>query len=177
MARGQERGRPLRCVPDAGRPRAQSPGVPRAPRDAQAPPRPPGRAAPSAAPGPPSRRRPGRPVPVPFKVRPGRPAPLPAKVTGAHLAGGHRPGCARPRYSPSLLLSTACCVGPAGSAGRQGAAGAGRSPRAPGPAPPGTCAALRGELAGAPCQRVHRAGPGPRPRRPLECRRCPSPGP
>lgn len=79
-------------------------------------------------------------------ARPGRPgnlSPRSRRRRGAHLAGGQAPGCSRPRSSPSLLLSTACCVGPAGGGGRQGGGvgqnRAGRGPThtpCPGPPPP-----------------------------------------
>lgn len=114
---------------------------------AQAPLRPPGRAAPSGEPASPSRVLPGGPaVPFPFPfpfprssgpAAPGRSPSQGQAARGAHLAGGHGPGCGRPRSSPSLLLSTACCVGPAGSAGRQGGGEAGSEPpRPPAPRPP-----------------------------------------
>lgn len=129
---------------------------------------------------------------LPGAARPRSPFPKVTARRGAHLAGGQAPGCSRPRGSPTLL-STGCCVGPAGGVegGLQesGPGGAERAPRgaAPPPRPPsshptlGTCAALRGQLAGAARQRVHRAAPpAPHgtapPLPPAECTPRPVPG-
>lgn len=132
-----------------------------------------------------------RPGALPGAARPRSPFPKVTARRGAHLAGGQAPGCSRPRGSPTLL-STGCCVGPAGRRGggggagvRAGRSGAERAPRGaapPDPHPPlRTCAALRGQLAGAARQRVHRAAPpAPHgtapPLPPAECTPCPAPG-
>lgn len=84
-----------------------------------------------------------RPLPgaLPGAARPRSPFPKVTARRGAHLARGQAPGCSRPRGSPTLL-STGCCVGPAGGVGeaggvagvRAGRSGAERAPR--GAAPP-----------------------------------------
>lgn len=140
---------------------------------APARPRPPGRAAPSGDPRSPSRVPPGGPAaPLPFpRSRPGRPSagPLP-KVTAARGSpgGGPEAGLRPPPQLAQLAALHRLLRGTCGECGASGGqrGGTGQDPRAPGPAPPGTCAALRGELAGAACQRVHPAGTAPRPRRP-----------
>lgn len=76
---------------------------------------------------------------LPGAARPRSPFPKVTARRGAHLAGGQAPGCSRPRGSPTLL-STGCCVGPAGGVegGLQesGPGGAERAPRGAAPPPP-----------------------------------------
>ena len=65
-----------------------------------------------------------RPGALPGAARPRSPFPKVTARRGAHLAGGQAPGCSRPRGSPTLL-STGCCVGPAGRRGGVGAQASG----------------------------------------------------
>lgn len=104
---------------------------------------------------------------------------------GARLRAAAGPA-ARPPCSPPAAAWDLRGGGGGGGAGvRAGRSGAERAPRGaapPDPHPPlRTCAALRGQLAGAARQRVHRAAPpAPHgtapPLPPAECTPCPAPG-